>query len=88
MNLASVFFAPNYSELLPLFIETAKSFKFSSDVNPYSFNRLKTQYNQFGIELFITDEFLSELRNEKVDVSTILRENKKTLMSSGILSLI
>jgi hypothetical protein len=58
------------------------------EVNPNSFNRLKLKYNQFGIELLITDEFLSELRNEKVDVSTILRENKKTLMSSGILSLL
>jgi hypothetical protein len=58
------------------------------EVNPNSFNRLKLKYNQFGIELFITDEFLSELRNKKVDVSTILRENKKTLMSSGILSLL
>ena len=58
------------------------------EVNRSNFNRWKMQYNQFDIELFITDEFLSELRNEKVNVSTILRENKKTLMSDGILSLL
>ena len=58
------------------------------DVNQYNFNRLKTQYLPYGIELFITDDFLSEFINEKVNITTILNETKKTLMSEGILSLL
>lgn len=58
------------------------------DVNEYHFKRLKEKYFSYGIELFITDEFLSDFRKEVVDVSTILKENKKTLMSEGILSLL
>ena len=58
------------------------------DVNQSNFNRLKTQYLPYGIELYITDDFLSEFRKETVDVSTILNENKKILMSNGIRSLL
>jgi hypothetical protein len=58
------------------------------DVNLYHFNRLKVQYLSYGIELFITDEFLSDIRKETVDVSSILNENKKQLMCDGILSLL
>lgn len=58
------------------------------DVNPYHFKRLKEQYSFYGIDLFITDEFLSNFRRQKIDISSILNENKKTLMSDGILSLL
>lgn len=47
MNLSSVFFAPTYSELLPLFIETAKSFKFSYDANSYNLvMRIISKYHE------------------------------------------
>ena len=58
------------------------------DVNSYEFERLKKSYSQYGIELFITDDFLSEMRGERVNVSDLLKENKHKLMSKGIRSII
>ena len=59
-----------------------------NDIKPYEFERLKQSYSQHGIELFITDDFLSEMRGEKVNVSDILKENKHKLMSDGIISIL
>lgn len=59
-----------------------------NDVNIYNFNRLKNMYIQYGIELYITDEFLSEITQEKVIVSDLLKEIKSDLMSEGLFSLL
>jgi hypothetical protein len=59
-----------------------------NDVNPNDFDRLLIEFGKCGIELFITDEFLSQMRNEKVDVSSTLKQVKSELMSEGIRSLI
>lgn len=52
MNLLSVFFAPNYRESLPFFIEIAKSFKFKSDVNEFTIASriIAKYYNDYNNE--------------------------------------
>jgi len=50
--------------------------------------KILSKYSFYGIDLFITDEFLSDFRKQKIDISSVLNENKKTLMSDGILSLL
>jgi hypothetical protein len=59
-----------------------------NDVTEYNFNRLKKEYSNYGIELYISDDFLSNMKNEKVVVSDILKEIKSNLMSDGLLSLL
>ncbi len=59
-----------------------------SDVDEYEFNRLKSSYLPYGIELHETDVFLSEMSNENVSVSNILKENKYKLMVKGLQNLI
>ena len=57
------------------------------DVNVNEFNRLKKQYNNFGIECYMTDVFLSELVGREVNISNILAENKIRIMKESILAL-
>ncbi len=52
-ELNGVFFAPNYTEMKPFFIEAVKSFKYSLDVNPMSvIQRIITKY----FEIYKTNE--------------------------------
>ena len=53
-------------------------------VDTYEFNRLKTQYGNYGIECHITDDFLSDLIGKKVNVSDILMENKVRIMRESV----
>lgn len=59
-----------------------------SDVKEYEFNRLKGQYIFYGIELYKTDVFLSEITKENISVSEILKSNKYKLMCDGIRTLL
>lgn len=59
-----------------------------NDVKKSDFNRLKNEYSKYGIELYITDDFLSTIKNKNVDVSNILNEIKSDLMSKSLVSLL
>jgi hypothetical protein len=59
-----------------------------NDVTKYNFNRLKKKYSNYGIELYISDDFLSNMKNQKIVVSDILKEIKSNLMSDGLRSLL
>jgi hypothetical protein len=56
-------------------------------VDIHDFNRLKRQYNNYGIECHITDNFLSELIGRKVNVSNVLKDNKVRIMRESVLGL-
>jgi hypothetical protein len=58
-----------------------------NDVSAYDFNRLKNQYEPFGLELYITDDFLMQETGVETQVSNNLEETKHKLMIEGIESL-
>jgi hypothetical protein len=58
------------------------------DVNEYEFQRLKKLYNDYGIELHKTDNFLSDFTNQETSISQILRDHKDKLMREHIMNII
>jgi hypothetical protein len=59
-----------------------------NNITEYNYTRLKGEYSNYGIELYKTDDFLSNLKNEKVEISDLLIKIKNDLMSIGLRSLI
>jgi hypothetical protein len=55
-----------------------------NDIADYEFERLKKSYNEFGLDLFRTDEFLSKFTGINTSVSIILKEQKDFLMREGL----
>jgi|LakMenEpi03Aug12_release.lakeMendotaPanAssembly.Ray.scaffolds.fasta_scaffold313353_2 hypothetical protein len=58
-----------------------------NDVDNNEFKRLKKSYNNYGIELYITDDFLTTFTKTEVNVSEILRQKKHKLMCESLINL-
>lgn len=59
-----------------------------SDVDNYEFNRLQNMYSKYGIELHITDRFLSNITGNNVNITQILQEKKHQLMIQNMKTLV